>query len=161
MNHPFLMRMLDRLANLNEKVEPFPCRKLFLVAVISDLNPLPQFHDEVRPAGVRRSRLEHPRDIGMVHPRQCLALRFEAGDHAFRVHPQLDHLERDTSADRLRLLGHIDNPTAALADLLEQLVAADAVTDSLGRERLDAQSSRWFFRISRGWRSLTRARGIS
>ena len=40
------------------------------------------------------------------------------------VHAQLDDLERDAAADRLGLLGHIDHPAAAFAELLQQLVAA-------------------------------------
>ena len=43
----------------------------------------------------------------------------------WRVHARLDDLERDLAADRLLLLGHVDDAHAALADLLEQLVRAD------------------------------------
>jgi phage tail sheath gpL-like len=39
--------------------------------------------------------------------------------------PELDDLEGDAAADRLLLLGHVDDAAAALADLLQQLVAAD------------------------------------
>ena len=50
----------------------------------------------------------------------------------FGVHPQLDHLESDATADRVLLLGHIDHPAAAFADLLQQLVGADLVTGFFG-----------------------------
>ena len=42
------------------------------------------------------------------------------------VHARLDDLEGDLAADRLLLLGHVDDAHAPLADLLEQLVGADA-----------------------------------
>ena len=63
----------------------------------------------------------------MVHQRQGLPLSFEAGDDLFGVHAQLDHLERDSAADGLGLLGHIDHPAAAFADLLKEFVATNAV----------------------------------
>ena len=43
------------------------------------------------------------------------------------VHAQLDDLERHPAAHRLLLLGHIDHAATAFADLLQQLVAANAV----------------------------------
>jgi len=63
----------------------------------------------------------------MVHQRQRLAFGFEAGDDLFGVHAQLDDLEGDAAADRLLLLGHIDDTAAAFADLLKEFVAADTV----------------------------------
>ena len=68
----------------------------------------------------------------MVHHRQRLPLRFETGNDLLRVHAQLDHFERNPAPHRLLLLGHIDDTTAAFADLLEQFVAADLVAGSLG-----------------------------
>ena len=61
--------------------------------------------------------------LRMVHHRQRLALGFEARDDLLRVHAQLDDLERDAPLHRLRLLRHPDRAQAALADLLQQLVA--------------------------------------
>ena len=69
----------------------------------------------------------------MIHHRQRLPLRFEPGDDLPGVHAQLDDLERDAAAHRLLLLGHVDHPTAAFADLLEQLVAADLVARLFGQ----------------------------
>ncbi len=61
----------------------------------------------------------------MVHHGQGLAFGLEAGDDLAAVHAGLDDLERDLAADRLLLLGHVDDAHAAFADLLEQLVRAD------------------------------------
>ena len=96
-----------------------------LVAVLGDLHPADQFHDEVRPARFRRAGIEHLRDVRMVHHRQRLPLGFEARDDGFGVHAELDDLERDAAAHRFLLLGHVNDAAAAFADLLEQLVAAD------------------------------------
>ena len=68
----------------------------------------------------------------MVHEGQGLALGLEPGDDLLGVHAQLDDLEGHPAADRLGLLGHIDHPAAALADLFQQLVVADAVAGFLG-----------------------------
>ena len=74
---------------------------------------------------VGRAGVEHPGDVGVVHHRQRLALGLEARDHLPRVHAELDDLERDLAADGLALLGHEDRAEAALAELSQELVAAD------------------------------------
>jgi hypothetical protein len=63
----------------------------------------------------------------MVHERQRLALGFEPGQDFARVHPGFNDLERDAAAHGFLLLRHIDHTAAAFADLLEELVTADAV----------------------------------
>ena len=68
----------------------------------------------------------------MVHQRQRLALGLEPGNDLFGVHAQLDDLEGHPPLHRLLLLGHIDHPAAALADLLQQLVPADPVAKFFG-----------------------------
>ena len=58
-----------------------------------------------------------------------------------RVHARLDDLQGHLAADGLRLLGHVDDAHAALADLLQQLVGADDRAGALGRaRRVDAST---------------------
>ena len=125
MNDPLLMGVLDGMADLHEQVQPLLGREVVLVAVIGDLDAAHQFHDEVGPAGVGRSGVQHFGDVGMVHEGQGLPFGFEPGDDLFGVHPQLDDLEGHPAADGFFLLGHINDPAAALADFLQQLVAPD------------------------------------
>ena len=125
MNDSFLVRALDGLADLNEKLDALLGRKAVLVAKLGDGDALHQFHDEVRPSGVGGAAIEHLGDVGMVHQGQGLALGLEAGHDLFGVHPQLDDFQGHAAADRFLLLGHIDHPHAAFADLLQQLVAAN------------------------------------
>ena len=113
------MCVLDGVTNLDEQSEPRFGRKSVLIAEIGDLHAPHQFHDEVRPAGLGGTGIEHFGDVRMVHQRQCLPLRFETGDDLFGVHAELDDLERHAPADRLFLFGHIDDAAAAFADLLE------------------------------------------
>ena len=79
-NDALLMRMLNRVANLHEQIQPLARVQLVLVAIIRDPNAAHQFHDEVRPAGIGRAGVEDARDIRMVHQRQRLAFGFEAGN---------------------------------------------------------------------------------
>ena len=67
----------------------------------------------------------------MVHHRQRLAFGLEPGHDAPGVHAQLDHFEGNPATDRFLLLSHVDDPAPALADLLEQLVTANAVARAL------------------------------
>ena len=69
--------------------------------------------------------VEHLGDVRVVHQRQRLPLRLEAGDDLARVHAELDDLEGHAPLDRLALLGHPHGAEAAFAELLEKLVAAD------------------------------------
>ena len=69
----------------------------------------------------------------MIHQRQGLPLRLEAGDDLGRIHARLDDLEGDHSPDRLLLLGHVDHAEAAFADLLQQLVRPNDAANPFGR----------------------------
>src|SRR5438105_7013582 len=51
MDNPFLMGVLDSLANLNEKLQPFFGGKIVLIAVVCDLDPAHQLHDKEGPSG--------------------------------------------------------------------------------------------------------------
>ena len=94
-------------------------------------DPAHQFHHEKGPAGVRRARIQHPRDVGMIHHRQRLPLRLKPGDDALGVHAQLDDLERHLPAHRFLLFRQINRPAAALADFLQQLVTPHPAADLL------------------------------
>ena len=106
--------------------------RLVCVAERRDRLAVHQLHHEVRTAGVGGAGVEDLRDVGMVHHRQRLALLLEAGDDLPGVHAQLDDLERDAARHRLALLGEEDEAEAALADLLEQRVAADHCAGPFG-----------------------------
>ena len=132
---PFGVRVLHRVANLHEQLQPVARRKLVLVAVLRDRHAVHQLHHEVRPARFRRAGVQHLGDVRMVHQRQRLPLGLETGDDLPRVHARLDHLQRDLAADRVLLLGHVDDAEAALADPLQQLVPADDRAHALRRRR--------------------------
>ena len=77
---PLLMGVLDRVANLDEQLEPLTRIELVLVAVVGDRNAPHQFHHEVGPARFGGAGIEDPGDVGMVHHRQRLPLGLEPGD---------------------------------------------------------------------------------
>jgi hypothetical protein len=68
----------------------------------------------------------------MVHERQGLSFRLEASHDLFGVHAQLDHFQRYPPTHWLFLFRHVDDPTATLADLLEELVVANPIPEFLG-----------------------------
>ncbi len=71
----------------------------------------------------------------MLHHGEGLPLGFKTGDDFLGVHPGFDDFERDAAADRLFLVGHVNDAAAAFANLLEQLVVADAFADLDGGGR--------------------------
>ena len=96
MDDALLMRVLNGLADLDEQLQPFAAwRRLFSIAKIGDSDAAHQFHDEVGPARLGGSGVEHFGDVGMVHHRQRLPLGFEPGDDLLCVHAQLDDLQGD------------------------------------------------------------------
>ena len=99
--------------------------RLVLVAVIGDLDPAHQFHDEIRPASIRRARVQDLGNVRMVHHRQRLALGLEPRDDALGVHAQLDDLQRHPTAHRLFLFGHINDAATAFTDLLQDFIMPD------------------------------------
>ena len=121
-----LMCMLYGVADLDEQLQSLVGVEVILVAIIRDANAANQFHHEVRTAVLGGAGVEHFGDVWMVHDRQRLALRLEASDNLPGVHPQLDDLQGDSPADRLFLLGHIDNATPTFTKLLAQFVMTDA-----------------------------------
>ena len=128
MDDAFLVRVLYRLTDGDKQPEPFMSRNLILVAELGDLDAAHQFHDEIGSAGVRRAGIEHLRDVRVIHQGQSLPLGLEPGDDRFGVHAQLNYLERHAAADRFLLLGHVHDPAASLADLLQDFVAPNSVT---------------------------------
>ena len=78
------------------------------------------------------SAVEDAGDVGVVHQRQGLPLRLEAGDDLAGVHARFNELERNLAPHRLLLLGDEDQPHAPFADLLHELVGADDGARALG-----------------------------
>ncbi len=128
------MRVLDRVADLNEEVQPGADVEPVLIAVVGDAGAMHQLHDEVEPAGARGPGVEDAGDVGMLHQREGLALGGEAGDAAPGVRAELDDFKRDVAAHRLLLRGLEHHAAAALAEALQQPVAVDARADPLVRE---------------------------
>ena len=104
-----------------------------LVAEAGQRQAVDQFHDEERPAIRRQAAVEDAGDVGVVHEGQGLPLLLEALHHRLGVHAGLDELQRHLALDRLGLFGDPDLAHAALADLLDQRVAAR--DDRAGRRR--------------------------
>ena len=119
MDDSLLVRMLHGVADLNKQLQPFLHAQPVLVTVLGDLDTIDQFHHEVRPARVGGAGIEDSGDIRMIHQGQGLALGLEPCDHIPCIHTQLDNLKGDAAANRLFLLGHIDDAATAFPKLLE------------------------------------------
>ena len=132
-NDPLLVRVLHRLTDLHEQFQPLGHAHAIGVAVSRNRHPAHQFHHKVRPAGLRDAAVENHRDVRVIHQRERLALGFEARHYLACVHAQLDDFEGDAPADRFLLFGHPDITEAALADFLQQFVAADALAGLLAQ----------------------------
>jgi hypothetical protein len=126
-----VVRVLHRPADAGEQPQPLAGPEALVVAEVRERHALDQLHDEVRArraAGVRGGSLagvEHPGDVGVVHQGQGLAFGLEAGDYLLAVHAGPEDLQGDPAADRLPLLGPVDDTEAALAERLQELVGAE------------------------------------
>ena len=106
--------------------------QIVLVAVIRDLDPAHQFHDEVGPSGGGRARVQDPGDVGMVHHGQRLAFGLESRNHRARVHSQFDDFQRHPPPHGFGLFGHIHHSAAAFAQFLANFIAPDDVARIFG-----------------------------
>ena len=91
---PLLVRVLHRLADRDEQLQPLPDRQPLPVAVVRHGQARHVLHHEVRPPPRRRPRVVHAGHVRMVHERERLPLLLEPRDHLARVHPRLDDLDR-------------------------------------------------------------------
>jgi len=110
---------------LNEQAQTRHRAQIVLIAKARNGDAFDQFHHKIRTAGLSRTRVEDLGDVGMVHQCQRLSFRFEPGDDFLGIHAQFDDLERDAATHGFLLFGHVNNPTTAFADLLQQFVAAN------------------------------------
>jgi len=55
----------------------------------------------------------------MIHQRQRLSFRLESSNNRFRIHAQLDHLERYEAAHGLVLFRHVNRAATSFTKLLE------------------------------------------
>jgi hypothetical protein len=112
-DNPFLVRVLDGVADLNEELDALGDSKAMGVTIRRDRLPFDQLHDEVGAAAGRCAAVQDSCDAGMVHEGERLALRLEAREHGAGVHSRLDKLHRDGAADRRLLFGPPDGTHAA------------------------------------------------
>jgi hypothetical protein len=122
---PFLMRVLNRPADLGKKLQPAPGIEPPLVAELRNRNAAHQLHDEVGASAFGHIRVEHFGDIRVVHQGQGLPLGLEAGQHLAGIHAGLDNFQRDLAADRFFLFGDVNVAHAALAQQLSKLIGTD------------------------------------
>ena len=127
MNDPLLMRVLDGLADRHEQFEPLARSGDCSVAVFGDRDAVDQFHHEVRPPAVGRSRVEHLGDVRVIHERQRLTLGFEPAKTWVESMPGLMTLSATRRLHRLGLLGDEDRAHAPFAEHLQQPITGDSV----------------------------------
>jgi len=141
MDNPLLVCVLDGLADYYQQAQPLSSIEAILVAVARDGNTSDHLHDEIRPACGGCASIQHFRNVRVVHKGQGLALGFKPYDDLLGVHAQLDNLEGNKSFNRLLLLGHINYAATALAEFLQQFVAADRLARLLeaGRQWMQAK----------------------
>src|SRR5690349_12818504 len=94
------------------------------VAIIGDRYSADQFHRETWPSIVRCAGVEDAGDVGMIHHRQRLTLRFKSCNDRAAVGPQFDNLQRNFATDRLELAGAVDDAPAAFPEPLNDAVAS-------------------------------------
>ena len=99
MDDSFLVRVLNCMTNLNEKVQTLLGRERVLIAVFRDFDPADELHHEIRPPRLCRSCVKHLRDVRMIHHRERLAFSLEPSDHALGVHARFDDFQRDTTTN--------------------------------------------------------------
>src|SRR5689334_23462723 len=84
-DNSLLVRMLNRAADPDKKLDAFSSRQTALVGIIGNLYAANQLHHEVGATDVGRSRIQNARDVRVVHEGQSLTFSFEPGHHLASV----------------------------------------------------------------------------
>jgi len=119
MDDSFLVRMLDRVADLDEQLQASAGRQEMSVAIIGDFDALDQFHHKIGPPASGRAGIEDVSDVWMFHQGQRLALGLKTRNDAVRIHSRFDQLQGDAPQDRFLLLSHENHAASAFSDLLQ------------------------------------------
>ena len=98
MDDPFLVRVLDAFAELNEQLETLAHGQALAIAVRAIDSPRTYSITKYGRPSRRRPRVEHLGDRRVVHQRERLPLGLEARDHLRRVHARLDDLDARPAA---------------------------------------------------------------
>ena len=64
MDDALLMRVLHRVADVDHQLDALAGTESVAVAVFRDRDAVHELHHEVRPPGLGRARVVHPRDAG-------------------------------------------------------------------------------------------------
>jgi len=77
MDDPLVMRVLHRVADLQEQIQPLLDGQLVPIAVLGDGYARHEFHDEIGPAPLGSPGVMDAGDVRMIEKRQRLPLRLE------------------------------------------------------------------------------------
>ena len=133
---PLLVGVLHRPADQDEQLQPLGDRELLAVAVVGDRDAADQLHDEVGPA---RFGVVPPSKTWAMLGWSIIARAWRSASKramtCFVSIPGLMIFSATLRRTGWRLLGHVDDAHAPLADLLQQLVGADDRAGALGQVR--------------------------
>ena len=124
MHDPVVVRDLQRVGRLmDDACRPRPRQRAGVLDDVRERLPLDELHREVdQPLG-RLSEIINRADVRMVHPAGVGRLAIEPRDRVrVLVRPGIHHLDR-ALAPHLHVLGEVDAPHAAFAELLDDVVA--------------------------------------
>ncbi len=128
-NDPPLVRVLDRIADPHEQVQPRPDVEPALLAVTCKRQAGDELHREIGPllpVELRVARVVDLRDPGVPQASEHIHLLLEATQQGPRERTGADDLHRDgTVGKRLRRLVHAPHP--ALAQQAQDAVRADTL----------------------------------
>lgn len=136
MNDQLLVRILNGAAHNPEQPETLPQRKSVLVAILVDRLTLDVVHDDVRLTSLGRSAVHEPRDVRMLEGGQNLPFLPEPADDVLAGETATHEFDGNLLAKVvIGASGQEDRSHAADANLPDELVRPDALTDRAVRAR--------------------------
>ena len=126
-NHALLVCVLYRFADADEELQTIAHVEPARVAELRERQTTHELHGKVRLPGVAASGMQHARNAGVIHHRQCAPFRVEARQYITRfVEHGAHQFQRDPTPDRCRFFGFVHHPHAAFTKQLDDFVGADA-----------------------------------
>jgi hypothetical protein len=124
-NGPFLMGVLNSIADLLEELKAFPDVQAAGIAVPGYGFAGHVLHSEIGPSILGSASIEDLGNVRMAHESEGLALRLEARNDSGRIQITPDELEGDSTADGFFLFGLIDLSHSSGIDLADDSIGPD------------------------------------
>src|SRR4029079_18429781 len=123
MNYLLLVRIVERIADGHEELEPLANIQLTRVGIVIERLAFDKFHNEVGQAVFGCAAVEQPGNVWVIECSQDLAFRAKAPENEICIHAALNELDRHAHLElAIDAYSFINSAHAASSHLASNLI---------------------------------------